>query len=126
MSATYNPIIRQYSTWEITVTLNTPQNTPFDLSDYTGESQIREANTCQGITNVLATPVVTIYDAPNGVLKISLTKTETGLLKPTSITVPPKHPYPVWDVLLTKNDLSETFAILEGYVIVKAGVTQWV
>jgi hypothetical protein len=118
MSSAYNPTIRQYSTWEIILAIKNPDESPFVLTNYTGESQIRPA---YGSNTILASPVVTVVDAPNGLLSVFLAKDQTAALIPTD----PKLPLPVWDVLLSKTDSSETFVAVGGRVTVLPGVTQW-
>jgi hypothetical protein len=127
MSATYNPIIQQNATWEITLTLKNPSpdggitpGTPFNLTGYTGQSQIKAAD-----GSVLASPTVTIMDTTNGVVKISMNITQTASLAATSTATPPKPPLPVYDVLIANTDLSKVFRILGGSVTVNSGVTHW-
>lgn len=118
MSSSYNPTIQQYSTWEIFLSLKNPDGSPFVLTDYTGESQIRPA---YGSTTVLASPTVTVTSPSTGTLKVHLTKEQTAVLVPTV----PKSSLPVWDVLLSNTDHSETFVVAQGRVTVIPGVTQW-
>jgi hypothetical protein len=118
MGAAYNPTIKQYSSWEITLSIKTPQNTPFILTDYTGESQIRASYSTE---TILASPTVTITDANNGIIKIHLSDTQTAALVPTD----PKLPLPVWDVLLSNTARTNTFIVAEGRVTVLPGVTRW-
>lgn len=122
MSATYNPIIQQYSTWEITLTLQNSDLTPFDLTDYTGKSQIRASFSD---ATVLTSPTVTITDPTHGIMKISLTLTQTSGLAPTATNCPSQAKLPVWDVLISNTDNSITFVVVAGSVTVIPGVTHW-
>jgi hypothetical protein len=119
--ASYSPTIQNNATWEATITITQADGTPFNLLDYTGESQIKTAD---GAT-VLATPVITIIDAAAGQLKIFIPLEQTALLKPTSTALPPKPPLPTWDVLIGNSDKSKVYKIIKGDVIVEAGVTHW-
>ena len=119
MSSSYNPTIQQYSSWEIFLFLHNPDGSPFILTDYSGESQIRPA---YGSATILASPTVTVTDPTNGAIKVHLTKEQTALLSPAAHGAA----LPVWDVLLSNTDTSDTFVVAQGRVTVIPGVTQWV
>lgn len=128
MSATYNPIIQQNATWEITLTIRNPSvdggvtpGTPFDLTGYTGQSQIRSSD-----GTVLGSPTVTVMDMTGGVLKVSTSITQNAALPATSKATPPKPPLPGYDVLIANTSLSKVFRVLKGEVTVEAGVTTWI
>jgi len=128
MSATYNPIIQQNATWEITLTIKNPSvdggitpGTAFDLTNYTGQCQIKSA--VDG--SILCTPTVTITNAIGGILKVSTSITQNSALSVTSKANPPKPPHPEYDVLIANADLSRVFKLLKGDVIVESGVTHW-
>jgi hypothetical protein len=121
MGATYNPVIQQNATWQISVTILNADSTPFDLTGYTGESQIRPS---YGSNTVLATPTVTITTPTSGQLTIGLTNTQTGALTPTS-TISNGCNLPVWDVLISNTGNTEVINILKGQVTILPGVTKW-
>ena len=123
MAATYSPVVEQNATWEIQITITRPDNTPFDLTTFTGQSQIKASYDAGAA--VLASPVVTIVDPVNGKLKIFLSIAQTAALQATSIKTPPNPPLPVWDVLIANTDKSQAYSILSGNVTVKPGVTHW-
>ena len=123
MAATYSPVVQQNATWEIQITITRPDNTPFDLTTFTGQSQIKASYDAGAA--VLASPVVTIVDPVNGKLKIFLSIAQTAALQATSIKTPPNPPLPVWDVLIANTDKSQAYSILSGNVTVKPGVTHW-
>jgi hypothetical protein len=121
MGTAYNPTIYQYSSWEIILNLTTPQNTPFILTDYTGESQIRPFF---GSKTVLASPTVIITNPTSGEITVHLTKEQTAALLPTTGTNGVNN-LPVWDVLLSKTNGYDAFIVIQGQVTVLPGVTQW-
>ena len=120
MATTYNPIVHQNATWEVTATITQANGDPFVLTDFTGQSQIKDSTGA-----VLASPVVTIVDALNGVLKVHMSTTQTASLPVSSTLSTPKPPLPVWDVLIGNDDASQVYVILSGTVTVRAGVTTW-
>ena len=122
MATTYNPVIQQNTTWEVNVTITNSDNTPFDLTSFTGQGQIKALPTD---LIALAQLTVTVTSALAGKLKIHLPMTQAALLPVTSIAVPPKPPLPVYDVLIGNTDKSQVFSILSGSITVKAGVTHW-
>jgi len=93
-----------------------------NLLNYTGQSSIRAT---YDSTVALATPVVTITDAPNGVLKVKLDLVQSALLEVTPSPVTPKVKLPVWDILIGNADHSTVLVVLSGDVTVKPGVTHW-
>jgi hypothetical protein len=127
MASTYNPTIPNNATWGISVTILQPPvapatvGLPFDLTTYTGKSEIRshDGNT------VLATCTVTITNAALGQLRCFLSLAQAALLHPTSAVVSPKTALPVWDVIIGNSDQSKVFRIVEGVVTVQNGVTHW-
>jgi hypothetical protein len=118
---TYNPTIKNNETWTLPITINQAGGAPFNLTNYTGKSQIRSAD---GLT-VLATPVVTITAPLLGQLTVVLSLAQAALLRPTSTTTPPKSPLPIWDVIVGNSDQSNVFEVVSGEITVKAGVTTW-
>ena len=129
MAATYNPTIQQNATWEINMVIRNPspdggvtQGSPFDLTNYTGQCQIKSA--VDG--TVLTSPTVTIVDATTGKLSISTSITQNASLPVTSTTNPPKPPLPVYDALIGNADTPpRIIKILKGSVTVEGGVTHW-
>lgn len=129
MSAIYNPVIQQNATWEITMELRNPSTdggitpgTPFNLTNYTGQCQIRSA--VDG--TVLTSPTITIVDAVNGQLKIFISNVQSASLPVTSTSIPPRPPLHVYDALIANADRSRVIRILKGNVTVEPGVTQWI
>ena len=80
-----------------------------DLTGYTANSHLRK-HTDSGLSAVMA---VGITSAADGKLSLSLTDTQTSLLKPG------RH---VYDVLLTKPSGSKLIAV-EGSVLVRPGIS---
>jgi hypothetical protein len=105
------------------ITITQPGGAPFDLTTYTGKSQIR---THDGLT-ILGTPVVTMVAPTLGQLKVVLPLAQAVLLKPTPTTATclAKSPLPIWDVVVGNVDASNVFEVVSGDVTVKAGVTTW-
>ena len=97
------------------------QGSPFDLTGYTGQCQIKSA--VDG--TVLTSPTVTIVDATTGQLRISTSTTQNASLPVTSTTNPPKPPLPVYDALIGNTDHTRVIKILKGSVTVESGVTHW-
>ena len=98
------------------------QGSPFDLTNYTGQCQIKSA--VDG--TVLTSPTVTIVDATTGQLRISTSITQNASLPVTSTTNPPKPPLPVYDALIGNADTPpRIIKILKGSVTVEGGVTHW-
>jgi hypothetical protein len=122
MSTVYNPIVRQNATWEILVEVTNQDGTPFDLTDFTGQSQIKSAYT-NG--TVLSSPTVIVDDAEGGALRVHMTMGQTAALSATSTRTPPRPPLPVWDVLISNADNSQVYLVVSGDVTVKPGSTQW-
>jgi hypothetical protein len=118
----YNPIIQQNASWIITTIVNDATGHPIDLTNWTGESSIKAH---YNDTTILLHPTITITNPTYGELTISLTDVQTATLRPTP-PQPCKHPLPVWDVLIANADRSIVYRILEGFITVLPGVTQWV
>jgi hypothetical protein len=121
MGMIYNPTIKNNETWTLLITISQPSGDPFDLTTYTGKSQIRSHD---GLT-VLGTPVVTVVAPTLGQLKVFLSLAQAAILKPTSTTCLAKNPLPIWDVIIGNADASNVFEVVSGDVSIKAGVTTW-
>jgi hypothetical protein len=119
MGPAYNPTIKQYSTWEINLSLKHADGTAFVLTDYSGRSQIRSAFSSDVI---LGSPTVTITNPTNGLVKVHLSIEQTAALSVTDVKV---SPLPVWDVLIANTDQTKTFVVAQGRVTVEPGVTRW-
>jgi hypothetical protein len=122
MATTYNAVVQQNATWEVTLTMTNPDGSPFILTDFTGQSQVK---TTYDSVSVLTSPVVTIVSALEGKLKVHMSLVQTALLPITSTSQPPKPPLPVYDVVIGNTDKSRVFVVLSGNMTVKPGVTEW-
>jgi hypothetical protein len=122
MSMVYNPVVYKNSTWSIDITLMQSDGTPYILTGFTGQSQIRAS---YDAVTALASPTVTIVNPTAGTIRISMTVVQTAALDVTSTATPPRPALPVWDALLANTDRSIVFPIVSGSVTVKPGVTQW-
>jgi hypothetical protein len=122
MSVIYHPIVYQNATWEISFTVTKGDGSPFNLTGYTGQSQIKASPTDN---TVLASPTVTIVNTVGGIVKVSLSIVQTAALAATSTDPHSKTPLPVYDVLIANTDLSKVYRVLRGSVTVEAGVTHW-
>ena len=107
----YDLLIEQGTTWSVTVTLKKTNQSPFDLTGYTGRCQIRKTYTS---TNILASPTVTIPSGTDGKVVLSLTEAQTSSLPDT---------YAVYDVELVAPN-GDVTRILQGKVKVSLEVTR--
>jgi hypothetical protein len=121
MATTYNPVIRNNETWEITLTLQDGTGAPLDLTGFTGQSQIKTHNR----DSLLATLQVTVLSPLAGRVKVFLPLAQAVLLDPTPTNVNPKNRPPVWDVVLSNADQSRVYEVVEGEVTIRSGVTEW-
>lgn len=107
---TYNPKpIKQGANWSLTFKVKDANNSPIDLTGYTGTCQFRERPGSQS----LATVTVTITPA-TGTVVLSLTAAQTATLPTVGV---------VGDLFIT-NGSTVTECLWAGSVRVKAKVTQ--
>ena len=112
MSAAFitNLVINAYADFSAIFNLeDTDSGNPLNLSGYQVSSQMRKHSGSSSYVSLGAT----IYDSPNGQVKVGLAKTETGSLKPGRY---------VYDVLVV-NPEGKTERVVEGMVLVKEGAT---
>jgi hypothetical protein len=102
--------IDQGASFNTTVTIVEANNQPRDLTSSNAFSQIRKSY--QSITSQDLTCV--IFDAPNGVISLSMSASETANLKSGRY---------VYDVK-TVDPVGYTQRVLEGIVVVAPGVTR--
>ena len=111
MAAGYQELfIEQGSDFVTTITLDDVYGEPFDLSDYTGKSQIRKSYYS---ANATAEFTITIINPIAGVIGINLTSVNTSNV--------PAGRY-VYDIVI-KNSNNERTRVLEGIVNVLPRVT---
>ena len=107
----HNIIIDQGATFELTVTISSG-GSALNLSSYEGRSSIRVTPEA---TAVIDTFTVAKTNASNGVLKMSLTPTETNAIAAGRY---------VYDLEIFTGSDAIVNRIIEGYVEVKRGVTR--
>lgn len=113
MSASvYDIVIEQGSTFSLTVLLKKPNKIPFDLTGYTGRSQIRKNH---ADTNVIAAFSVAVASPQkDGKVVMSLTDEQTAALAVIS---------GVYDLEL-ESPTGEVTRIVQGRVVVSPEVTR--
>jgi hypothetical protein len=116
--ATYNATLFNNVTWDFYATINLSPGVPFDLSAYTGQSQIRSHD-----GTIVASPVVTITDPANGKIWVHVSLAQARGLPLTDCVDKTKGLD--WDVVFSTADQGKVFCLVEGKIQVRAGVTQW-
>ena len=112
MAAGYqNLLIEQGTSFATTITLDDVNGVAFDLTGYTGKSQIRKSYYS---VNAAANLNITIVDAANGNTLITLDAANTANIFPGRY---------VYDVKMI-DSANTTTRILEGIITVTAGVTR--
>jgi len=115
MAAVYvsNLVINTGSTFSQTFNLeSTETNSPLDLTNYTGASQMRKWAGASGKTDF----TVTIKDPKtSGTIGIALTSGQTADLKSGRY---------VYNILITNTQNGTTDSVVEGMVLVREGVTR--
>lgn len=107
---TYDIMLNQGETFALTLTIEEPEGTPLDITSYTFEADIKQNKTD---TSAIDAFTFNIDDAPNGIVTMSLTDTETGAL-PAIVGF--------WDLLMTSDSAVKT-RILEGRITITQQVT---
>ena len=115
MAAVYvsNLVINTGSTFSQTFNLeSTETNSPLDLTNYTGASQMRKWAGASGKTDF----TVTIKEPKtSGTIGIALTSGQTADLKSGRY---------VYNILITNTQNGTTDSVVEGMVLVREGVTR--
>lgn len=112
MAQQVNFVIEQGTTWLTQITIKDGDSTAINITDYTCESQMRpsfSSDTSYDITCTISEP-----DSTSGILKLSLTDTETSAI--------PASRY-WYDVELTDDSANKT-RLIEGNITVTAEVTK--
>lgn len=105
--------IPQGATWSSTVTLKTPNGSPFDLTNYSVRGQLRRQHA--STTGISFTCTVT--DAANGMFTMALTSVESAALRSP-------HTY-VYDVeIYDGSSPPVVYRVLEGKAIIRPEVTR--
>lgn len=112
MSATYvsNLVINTGEDFTQQFTLQSADNSPLDLTNYTASSQLRKhpgSSTATDFNTLISDPPTF------GVITIKLTSSQTTNLKPG------RH---VYDVVIERS--GEKSRVIEGSVIIRQGVTR--
>ncbi len=109
--AGYVPLeIEQYATFSRIITIKTDAGIAQNLSGYTANTQMRKS-----YYSINATDIPTIVtDAANGEITMSMTAANSGLL------VPGRY----WYDMVTLSPGGVTQRLIEGVVVVSAGVTR--
>lgn len=92
--------------------------TPVNLVGFVGRCQIRAS----ARSGILASPTVTIVDEINGIIEISLTKTQTANLPVTGASYKDTEIY-VYDLEM-ESPLGDVYRVLNGFVYVSPEVTR--
>lgn len=112
MSSVYDLVIEQGATFSLTITLKKPNKLPFDLTGYTGRSQIRKN---YAATDVIASFSVAVPSPQkDGKVVMSLTDEQTAALAIIS---------GVYDLEL-ESPTGEVTRVLQGKVVVSPEVTR--
>ena len=112
MAAIANLLIDQGASFSSTVTVYNSDDTVFDLTDYTGAAQVRKSYSSSSAS---ATFTISFSsDRTLGQITLSLTPTQTAELEEGRY---------VYDVLIT-DPTGEVTRVVEGSVLVRAGVTR--
>lgn len=111
MAAGYQELfVEQGSDYVTTITLDDVDGTAFDLTSYTGKSQIRKSYYS---SNATAEFTITITDPTSGIIGLNLDSANTANIAPGRY---------VYDVVI-KNDSNVRTRVLEGIVNVLPQVT---
>lgn len=97
----------------------TENKTPVNLTGYTGKCQIRSTPQSKGI---LATLVVTILDATNGIFELTLSATLAANIPTNGPTVLDVSRY-VYDVEFTSSS-GKVYRVLNGPAVISPEVTE--
>mgnify|MGYP003343695209 CR=1 FL=1 len=114
MAAGYQELfVEQGSDYVTTITLDDVDGTPFDLTDYTGKSQIRKSYYS---ANATAEFSITVSDPLTGTLALNLDSANTANIAPGRY---------VYDVVIkdTTNHVNTVTRVLEGVINVTPSVT---
>ena len=111
--------IEQGTTWSIDLTIQQSNGQPMDLTGYTGRCQIRSSAISQ---TILASPAVTVTDAKNGKLTISLTADETAAIPVNGYSYSSVSQY-VYDLELV-DGMGRVMRLLNGYARISPEVTR--
>lgn len=109
MAVTANLYIDAGTDYENTITVIGSNGSPLNLDGYTLKSQMRKSYTSSTFFNI----TVTIVDAENGQIKLSLTSTQSELI--------PAGRW-LYDVEITLNGYKTR--VVEGIVVVTPQITQ--
>lgn len=111
MAAGYQELfVEQGSDYVTTITLDDVDGSPFDLTDYTGKSQIRKSYYS---SNATAEFTITISNPTTGTIALNLDSANTANISPGRY---------VYDVVI-KTDTNVKTRVLEGIVNVLPQVT---
>ena len=113
MAAGYQDIfLEQGTTFFTQITLDGSNGDPFDLSNYTVRSQARKSYYS---VNPTITFDATIYDANNGIIRLSANSAVTSNVRPGKL---------VYDVLLTETSTNNVTRIIEGQIFISPAATK--
>lgn len=102
--------IDQYATFRCDFTLLTPSGSPINLSGYTWVAQLRVA---KSDTLALASFTVTVLDAVNGIVEISLTAAQVTSMFTAAVTAGSPN-YVFWSLLGTAPVGGDTTRFVGG------------
>lgn len=109
MAEKKNIVIDQGSDFSSVINVQESNSSPFDLTNYTVESQMRKSYYAETAHNF-----TTSHSSANGTITIEMSKTDTANL------VPGRYMY---DVFMTSNT-DYTTRVVEGIVTVTPGITR--
>jgi len=111
MAVVKNLTVDQYSTYERTVILLDSNKSPFDLTGYIANSQIRKSHNQE----VAATFVCNIQDAANGTITITLPYSATANISPGKY---------MYDILIYSSSLGVKTRAVEGTLEITPNITK--
>lgn len=112
----HNILIYQGATFTDTLTIKNTDGTPFDLSNYSGRGKIQKTEFSGSDVDLS----VSITDAANGEMKISLSSTQTASLE----CINNAQTWTVYDVeIYTSDDPAIVYRVLQGQALIEPEIT---
>lgn len=119
----YDLCMDENAGFALTVALTNEDGTVYDLTGFTGESQIRKSYSQEDLDADPLVEFLVTVDGPNGLVTISATATQMtdlGLERPSGDCDTPS--VCVWDLFLTPP-VNQKFRLLKGQVSIYPQVT---
>lgn len=111
---------------DVETLLDSENIVPINLTGFTFKGAIKDSLDPEAV--LLETFTITIIDAANGVVGISLSKTQTANLTTKASKIRDKYNPRLrfagyYDIIMTKTSNNTNFRVLEGKVYISDGVT---